>query len=57
MLGLLAAQLKYKVENNELIRGKVAWVDVSDFRNPVPMGVDIGIKDWRRYRVSFLVRK
>ena len=34
MLGLLAAQLKYKIENNDLTRGKAVWVDVSEFRNP-----------------------
>lgn len=33
MLGLLAAQLKYKVENNELPRGKAVWVDVSDSKS------------------------
>lgn len=57
MLGLLAAQLKYKIENNDLTRGKAVWVDVSEFRNP-PLSVltasDIGDIDWRRYWVSFL---
>jgi hypothetical protein len=28
MLGLVAAQLKYKVENKELQAGKAIWVDV-----------------------------
>lgn len=28
MLGLVAAQLKYKVENKELQKGKAIWVDV-----------------------------
>jgi betaine lipid synthase len=28
MLGLVAAQLKYKVENKELRKGKAIWVDV-----------------------------
>jgi betaine lipid synthase len=30
MLGLVAAQLKYKVENKEIKAGKAVWVDVSD---------------------------
>lgn len=30
MLGLVAAQLKYKVENKEIKAGKAIWVDVSD---------------------------
>lgn len=30
MLGLVAAQLKYKVENKELKSGKAVWVDVSN---------------------------
>lgn len=30
MLGLVAAQLKYKVENREIKAGKAVWVDVSD---------------------------
>jgi hypothetical protein len=34
MLGLLAAQLKYKIESNDLALGKAVWVDVSEFRNP-----------------------
>lgn len=29
MLGLVAAQLKYKVENKEIKAGKAVWVDVS----------------------------
>lgn len=29
MLGLVAAQLKYKVENKEIKPGKAVWVDVS----------------------------
>lgn len=29
MLGLVAAQLKYKVENKEIKTGKAVWVDVS----------------------------
>lgn len=28
MLGLVAAQLKYKLENKELQKGKAIWVDV-----------------------------
>jgi hypothetical protein len=28
MLGLVAAQLKYKIENKELQAGKAIWVDV-----------------------------
>jgi betaine lipid synthase len=28
MLGLVAAQLKYKVENKELPAGKAIWVDI-----------------------------
>ena len=31
MLGLLAAQLKFKVEKEDLQRGQVIWVDVSPF--------------------------
>lgn len=31
MLGLVAAQLKFKVENKELQQGKAIWVDVSLF--------------------------
>lgn len=34
MLGLLAAQLNYKIKNNDLARRKAVWVDVSGFRNP-----------------------
>jgi betaine lipid synthase len=30
MLGLVGAQLKYKVENKEIKAGKAVWVDVSD---------------------------
>lgn len=30
MLGLVAAQLKYKVETKALQSGKAVWVDVSD---------------------------
>lgn len=30
MLGLVAAQLKYKLENKEIKAGKAVWVDVSD---------------------------
>lgn len=30
MLGLVAAQLKYKVETKELESGKAIWVDVSN---------------------------
>ena len=33
MLGLVAAQLKYKVENKEIKAGKAVWVDVSDESN------------------------
>lgn len=33
MLGLLAAQLKYKVENQELSGGQAVWVDVSHPRH------------------------
>ena len=29
MLGLVAAQLKHKVENKQLQSGKAVWVDVS----------------------------
>lgn len=29
MLGLVAAQLKHKVENKEIQSGKAVWVDVS----------------------------
>jgi hypothetical protein len=29
MLGLVAAQLKHKVENKEIKPGKAVWVDVS----------------------------
>ena len=29
MLGLLAAQLKYKVESQQLTNGQATWVDVS----------------------------
>ena len=56
MLGLLAAQLKYKIENNDLTRGKAVWVDVSGFRNPPVFCSDIGETDWRRNWVSFLVQ-
>jgi hypothetical protein len=31
MLGLVAAQLKYKVESREVKSGKAVWVDVSFF--------------------------
>lgn len=29
MLGLVAAQLKYKVDNKEIRAGEAVWVDVS----------------------------
>lgn len=29
MLGLVAAQLKYKINNKEVKAGKAVWVDVS----------------------------
>lgn len=37
MLGLLAAQLKYKVESKELKSGQAVWVDVSLVHDTLPV--------------------
>ncbi len=52
MLGLVAAQLKYKLENKELQKGKAIWVDVRcPCYNLSATGLTTGL-DWWRHWVS-----
>ena len=55
MLGLVAAQLRFKVEDKQLKAGKAVWVDVSYsdilfMRNS--WRALANLSDWRRNRVS-----
>lgn len=52
MLGLVAAQLKFKTENKELKAGKAVWVDVRSFLFPTVIWDVADNVDWRRDWVS-----
>lgn len=52
MLGLVAAQLKHKVDSKEIKSDKPIWVDVS-LSTPCEGNQDTDSLDWRRNWVSF----